>query len=163
MWASGDQVFMGIMAGEAQNPRFSMGHATKLVPWRISMVYMSLVIFTGILVPSNDDRLTLGSTVSASPFVVAAQDAGIKGIPDVINAFMMIAILSMAVEAIYISSRVLRTMAHQKLVPEVLAKLDKRGQPIFSLLISAAAGVLLTFINLAGKLQTKSQIVLERA
>ena len=31
-WAVGDQIFIGIMGGEAQNPRFSMGHATKLVP-----------------------------------------------------------------------------------------------------------------------------------
>ena len=39
-WAVGDQVFIGIIGGEAENPRFSMAHATKLVPFRVNFVYM---------------------------------------------------------------------------------------------------------------------------
>ena len=38
----------------------------------------------GWLVPSTDDRLNLGSgTAAASPFVIAIQNAGIKGLPSV--------------------------------------------------------------------------------
>lgn len=151
VWASGDQIFMGIMGGEATSPRLSMAHATKLVPWRIITVFMNMVIFAGLLIRSDDERLLLGSTVTASPFVIAAIDAGIPGMAHLLNACIMIAVLSMSVESVYISSRVLRTMAHQKLVPEFLARIDRRGQPYLSLLVTAAVSLLCTYINLACK------------
>lgn len=66
----GDQVFIGIMGGEAQSPRFSMAHATKLVPFRVNVVYMVSIVFITLLVPSNDERLLGGSGVAASPFVI---------------------------------------------------------------------------------------------
>ena len=151
VWAVGDQVFMGIMAGEAKNPRFAMGHATKLVPWRVGTIFVSLVVLVGLLIPSDDERLVLGKTVMASPFVIAATDAGVPGIPHILNGCMMIAVLSMSVESVYISSRVLRTMAHQKLIPEAIAKIDNMGRPLWALLITLSCGLLLTYINLSGK------------
>ncbi|GAB1200952.1 hypothetical protein APSETT444_010333 [Aspergillus pseudonomiae] len=75
VWAVGDQVFIGIMGGEAESPRFSMAHATKLVPFRVNFIYMVSIAFITILVPSNDERLLSGSGVAASPFVIAVQDA----------------------------------------------------------------------------------------
>ncbi len=106
-----------------------MGHATKLVPWRIITVFMTMIILAGLLVSSEDERLLSGSTITASPFVIAAIDAGVPGIPHIVNAGIMVAVLSMAVEAIYISSRVMRTMAHQGLIPRVFAQIDSRGRP----------------------------------
>ncbi|KAF7550722.1 hypothetical protein G7Z17_g5515 [Cylindrodendrum hubeiense] len=147
-WAVGDQVFIGIMGGEAESPRFSMGHAAKLVPFRVNFVFMASVIFIGILVPSNDDRLLGGSGVTASPFIIAVNDAGISGIPDILNAGMITGILAIAAEGVYLSSRVLRTMAHQKLIPEVLAKVDSRGRPRWALAITLATSILLTYLNL---------------
>lgn len=152
VWTTGDQVFMGIMGGEAQNPRFSMAHATKLVPWRIIAVFMTIVIFVGVLVSSDDERLLLGRTVSASPFVIAATDAGIPGIPHIINAGVMIAVLSMSVESIYIASRVLRTMALQKLIPAFIANIDEKGRPRWAIAITTAAGLIFVYINLASEL-----------
>lgn len=69
------------MGGEAQNPRHSMAHATKLVPFRVNFVYMLSVVFITLLVRSDDERLLGGSGVSASPFIIAVNDAGIPGIP----------------------------------------------------------------------------------
>lgn len=39
-------------------------------------------------------------------------------------------------ESIYLSSRILRTMAHQRLIPERLAKVDTNGQPRLALLMT---------------------------
>lgn len=156
-WAVGDQVFIGIMGGEAASPRFSMAHATKLVPFRVNVVYMLGVIFTTLLVPSDDSRLLGGKGVAASPFVIAVQDSGIPGIPSLLNVGMMIGVLGIAAESIYLSSRILRTMAHQRLISERLAKVDDKGRPRIALLITCTCGLIVAYIQLAGKVRPVSE------
>ncbi|KAF5024686.1 hypothetical protein F66182_3256 [Fusarium sp. NRRL 66182] len=148
-WAVGDQVFIGIMGGEAESPRFSLAHATKLVPFRVNFIYMLSVIFITILVPSNDERLLGGSGVAASPFVVAVQDSGIPFIASLLNAGMMVGVLAIAAEAVYLSSRILRTMSHQGLVSTRLAKVDSKGRPRLALLITSVVAVILGYIQLS--------------
>ncbi|KZF26119.1 AAT family amino acid transporter, variant [Xylona heveae TC161] len=148
-WAVGDQIFIGIMGGEAQSPRFSLGHATKLVPFRVNIIYMLCVMFITLLVPSNDDRLMGGSGVTASPFIIALNDAGIPVLPHIMNAAMIASVMAISAESIYLSSRILRTMAHKRLIPEVFAKVDDAGRPRWALLITCAVAVLLTFMNLS--------------
>ncbi|KAL4893149.1 amino acid permease/ SLC12A domain-containing protein [Aspergillus ambiguus] len=149
IWGTGDQVFIGVMAGEAKSPRFSMAHSAKVVPMRVGIFYLVSVVFVSILVPSDDDRLLGGSGVAASPFVIAVDNAGIKGVPDVINACMIIGILAIALECIYLPSRILRTMAVQKLVPSFIARVDDMGRPRWALLITAVLGVTLTYMSLS--------------
>ncbi|KAL2416594.1 Amino-acid permease GAP1 [Exophiala dermatitidis] len=160
MWAVGDQVFIGIIGGEAQSPRFSMAHATKLVPFRVNVVYMLSVIFVTLLVRSDDDHLLGGSGIAASPFIIAVRDVGIPGIGHVLNSGMIVGILAISAESIYLCSRVLRTMAHQKLIPEAWAKVDSAGRPRWALLISTIVGVALTYIQLsAGGLKVFSWLL----
>lgn len=147
----GDQVFIGIMGGEAESPRFSMAHATKLVPYRVSIVYMLSVVFITLLVPSDDERLLGGSDVTASPFVISVVDANIPVIPDLINAAMIVGILAIGAESIYLSSRILRTMAHKKLIPEYFASVDDRGRPRWALAITCGVGIFLSYLSLSCK------------
>ncbi|KAJ9640535.1 hypothetical protein H2199_006074 [Coniosporium tulheliwenetii] len=147
-WAVGDQVFIGIMGGEAQNPRYSMAHATKLVSFRANFVYMLSVVFITLLVPSNDERLLGGGGVAASPFVIAVRDANTPGIPHILNSGMIIGILAIAAESVYISSRILRIMTHQKLIPEFIAKVNSKGRPRGSLGITVVVAIFLTYIQL---------------
>ncbi|KIW90176.1 1-pyrroline-5-carboxylate dehydrogenase [Cladophialophora bantiana CBS 173.52] len=128
-WVVGDQVFIGIIGGEAKSPRFSMAHATKLVPFRVNSIHMISIGFITVLVPSNDPQLLGGSGIAASPFVIAIQDSGIPGIVSLLNPGMMCGVLAIAAESVYISSRVLRTLAHRKLIPELLARVDSQGRP----------------------------------
>lgn len=137
------------MGGEAASPRFSMAHATKLVPFRVSFIYMLSVVFITILVPSNDERLLGGSGTAASPFVIAIEQAGIPGIGSLLNAGMMCGVLAIAAESVYIASRVLRTMAHQRLIPEYFAGVDSKGRPRWALLITAVVALVLGYIQLA--------------
>ncbi|KAL9110784.1 MAG: hypothetical protein Q9227_004776 [Pyrenula ochraceoflavens] len=148
-WAVGDQVFIGIIGGEAENPRYSMAHATKLVPFRVNFIYMLSIVFITILVPSDDDRLLGGSGVAASPFVIAISATGIKGLPDLLNAGIMVGLMAISAESIYISSRILRTMSHQRLIPDVFAKIDAKGRPRMALAVTCLTGVFLTYINLS--------------
>lgn len=142
------------MGGEAQSPRFSMAHATKLVPARVNVVYMLSVVFITLLVPSDSKQLLGGSGITASPFVIAVNDAHIRVVPHILNAGMMTGILAIAAESVYISSRIMRTMAHQKLIPELMAKVDSRGRPRWALGFTSIVAVVLTYLNLSGEYHT---------
>ncbi|EMT73294.1 General amino acid permease AGP1 [Fusarium odoratissimum] len=148
-WAVGDQVFIGIMGGEAESPRFSLAHATKLVPFRVNFIYMLSVVFITLLVPSNDPRLLGGGGVAASPFVIAVTDSGIPGISSLLNAGMICGVLAIAAESVYLSSRVLRTMAHQGLISTRLAHVDDKGRPRLALIITSVVAVVLGYIQLS--------------
>ena len=148
-WAVGDQIFIGIMGGEAQNPRFSMGHATKLVPYRVIFVYMACVMFITLLIPSDNDQLLGGSGITASPFVLAITLVDIPYVSDVLNAGIMCGILAISAESVYLSSRILRTMGLQKLVPVWVAQVDRKGRPVRSLIITCVTAIVLTYINLS--------------
>ncbi|PYH45987.1 proline-specific permease [Aspergillus saccharolyticus JOP 1030-1] len=149
IWAVGDQVFIGVMAGEAESPRFSMAHAANLIPWRVAVFYLLSVVLVSLIVPSTESRLLGGSSVASSPFVIAVQDAGIRGVPDLINACMIIGILAIALECIFLPSRILRTMSLQRLLPRFVANVDDQGRPRWALAITAVAGVILTYMSLS--------------
>ncbi|KAK2798186.1 hypothetical protein FQN51_007872 [Onygenales sp. PD_10] len=151
IWAIGDQIYFGVMCGEAKTPRYSMVNAAKVIPWRVGCFYCISAALVTVIVPSDDDRLLGGSGAAASPFVIAIADSGIKAVPDIINACMIFGILAIALESIYLPSRILREMALQQLVPSFIARVDERGRPRWALSITATVGTVLTYMSLSGK------------
>ncbi|KAK2804521.1 hypothetical protein FQN50_006596 [Emmonsiellopsis sp. PD_5] len=151
IWAIGDQIYIGVMGGEAQSPRYSMVNASNVIPWRVGCFYLISAALVTVIVPSDDDRLLGGSGAAASPFVIAIADSGIKAVPDIINACMIFGILAIALESIYLPSRILREMALQGLVPSFIARVDKKGRPRWTLAITATVGTVLTYMSLSGK------------
>ncbi|RDW83512.1 hypothetical protein BP5796_05003 [Coleophoma crateriformis] len=148
IWGVGDQVFVGIMGGEAKNPRYSMPRAVKSVGIRVFLVFMLIVIFITLLVPETDPRLLSGSgSIHSSPLVIALNDAGITVIPDILNAIMLIGIGSGGLEPMYIASRVMRHMALKGQLPRVLAQIDNKGRPTWALFITALWTILFTYLN----------------
>jgi len=105
------------------------------------------VIFITILVPYNDSRLLGTSTVAASPFVIAMVDAGVKGLPDMMNAVILLGLTAIGAESLYISSRALVAMAEMNMAPKIFARVDKKGRPRWSLIVSAIFATLFTYIN----------------
>lgn len=98
---------VGLAAAETRNPRIELPKAIKQVFWRILLFYMVSLTIAGLLVPYDDPRL-LGSSstdANASPFVIAIRDASISGLPSVMNAVILIAVLSVGNSSIYASSR----------------------------------------------------------
>jgi amino acid transporter len=73
-----------IAAAEARNPRRNIPKAIKRVYIRVLVFYIGGVFIIGLLVPSNNSLLNLNSSnASASPFVIAFNEAGIKVLPSV--------------------------------------------------------------------------------
>lgn len=93
-----------------------------------------------MVVPYNSKILKAANSksqsASASPFVVAIQTAGIKTLPGLMNACILIFVFSAANSDLYIGSRTIYGLAREGLAPQFLAR-TKRGVPVYGLLLCA--------------------------
>ncbi|KAK4983793.1 histidine permease [Elasticomyces elasticus] len=168
-FAFGGTELVGLAAAETANPRKTLPSAIKQVFWRILLVsvnrfkhyrsgwvkkrqvltflqfYMVSLTLVGVLVPYNSDRLLNSggsSNANASPFVIAITNAGISGLPSVMNVVIMIAVLSVGNSAVYGSSRTLAALADQGQAPKILGYIDRSGRPLVSILVASSIGFL---------------------
>ena len=142
---------VGLAAAECENPRKTLPRATKQVFWRITIFYMISLFIVGLIVPYNNPQLlNAASTVdiTASPFVIAIQNAGIKVLPSIFNVVILISVISVGNSSTYGSTRTICALAEIGQAPKILGFIDKRGRPmvslIFALLFSGLA-----YINIA--------------
>ena len=135
---------IGLTAAETSNPRKTLPTAIKQVFWRICLFYVVSLTIVGFLVPYTDPRLVGSSSqdTHASPFVIAISNAGIEGLDSVLNAVIIIAVLSVGNSAVYGSSRTLAALAEQGQGPAALAYIDRRGRPLVAILCAGAVGLL---------------------
>ncbi len=136
---------VGLAAAETANPRKSLPTAVKQVFWRITLFYIVSLTLIGLLVRYDDERLLNGSSsadAGASPFVIAIQNAGIEGLPSVMNVVIMIAVLSVGNSSVYGSSRTLAALAEQRQAPRILAYIDRKGRPLAGIGVASALGFL---------------------
>jgi amino acid transporter len=134
---------VGLAAAETSNPRKTMPAAIKQVFWRIVIFYLSSLIIVGLIVPYNDDQLFRSTgSIGASPFVIAIKNAGVKGLPSVMNAVVLIAVLSVGNSAVYGCSRTISALSAQGHAPKIFSYIDRRGRPIFGILLSGTIGLL---------------------
>jgi len=134
---------VGLCAAETDNPRKTLPTAVKQVFWRICLFYMVSLTIVGCLVPWNDPNLlngTSSSDANASPFVIAVKNAGIGGIPSVMNVVILIAVLSVGNSSIYGSSRTLAALADRGQAPKILGYIDRSGRPLVAILFSSCFG-----------------------
>jgi amino acid transporter len=147
---------VGLAAAEAGNPRKTLPTAIKQVFWRICLFYMVALTLVSLLVPYGDGRLLgSGSTdAKASPFVIAINNAGIAVLPSVMNVVILISVLSVGNSSIYGSSRTLAALAEQGQAPRFLAYIDRKGRPLFSIIVASVLGLLCYVV--AGGQETSS-------
>ncbi|KAJ5960730.1 uncharacterized protein N7479_007880 [Penicillium vulpinum] len=138
----------GLAAAEAANPAKSIPKASKQVFWRIMIFYVLGTFIIGLIVPSNADWLlgASGANTKASPFVVSIQNAGISGLPSVMNAIITISVISVANSATYGSSRTIQALASRGMAPRFMAYIDKGGRPLYCIILQIIFG-LLAFVN----------------
>jgi amino acid transporter len=120
--------------------------------WRIALFYVVSLTLIGLLVPYDSDQLLQdgGSKSDASPFVIAIKNAGIDGLDSVMNAVILIAVLSVGNAAVYGSSRTLAALGEQGMGPSFLSYIDRKGRPMWGIGISSTLG-LLSFLAASDK------------
>lgn len=136
---------VALAASETANPRKSLPKATKQVFWRITVFYLVTSIVIGCLIPYTDPQLLNGDSsvdVTASPFVIAINNGGIKVLPDIMNAVILIAVVSVGNSSVYGCSRTLASLSVQGLLPKAVGYVDKKGRPLVAILITYVFGLL---------------------
>lgn len=135
---------VGLAAAESKNPAKALPSAIKQVFWRITLFYVLGLLLVGFLVDSTDKRLlNAGSDdPSASPFVIAIANAGLKGYDSFMNVIILVSVLSIGVSCVYGGSRTLVALAQQGYAPKVFAFIDKSGRPLPSVALIILMGFL---------------------
>ena len=151
----------GLAAAESANPKKSIPKARKQVFWRLLFFYIVSVIMIGLLVSFKSPEL-LGQTntnekvqekgvdINTSPFVIAVKQAEIPAVPSILNAVIIITVLSVGNSSVYGSSRTLAALGALKQGPSILNYIDRNGRPLVALLVQFAIGLLGFLVALPG-------------
>lgn len=162
---SADSFFAAVTVGEAANPRKTVPKAIRRVFWRIVrpllvsachlplipcpslskfFFYFLSILIIGINVKyTNPELLSPHSdTVSASPFVIAIDQAQIKALPSIINAVLLVAAWSAGNSDLYAASRTLYALAIEGKAPRIFKRCTKAGLPIYCVLVTSLFGPL---------------------
>lgn len=145
---------LAMAAAETQNPRRAIPLACKRVFARIIIFYMLAVFVVGLLVPSNDERLDgSGDSVAQSPFVIAAQAAGIPAIASFVNAIVITSAWSASNQSLLAGTRVLYGLALKGQAPKIFLRTTSWGTPYMCVLFFACF-MPLSFMSLSNGAMT---------
>lgn len=128
----------GITFAECARPRKAIPKAIRLTFYRIVLFYILSILFLGMCVPANDPLLlsSSGSDASASPFVIAIKNAKIKALDHIINACILLFVLSAANSDMYICSRTIYGLAVAGYAPKFFSKTNRMGVPYYGVGLS---------------------------
>ncbi len=141
MFSFGGLELVGITAAEADNPEVSIPKATNQVIYRILIFYVGSLAVLLSLMPWT----RVGP--DTSPFVLIFHELGDALVANALNVVILTAALSVYNSCVYCNSRMLFGLAQQGNAPKSLLKVDKRGVPVASILVSATTTALCVLIN----------------
>ncbi|RDW80110.1 putative lysine-specific permease protein [Coleophoma cylindrospora] len=139
----GGTELVGLTAGEAKNPRRDVPRAIKGTIGRILLCYVGSIFVISINIPSTDSSLlsTSAKKIAVSPFTLVFKDAGIAAAASIMNAAILIAVVSAGNTSVYASSRILFALAKNGQAPKLFTYTwGWNGTPIAAMVISVAVG-----------------------
>ncbi|KAG9321670.1 hypothetical protein KVV02_004074 [Mortierella alpina] len=140
---------VGIAAGETKNPRKNVPRAIRQVFWRIIMFYVLTILIIGLTIPTNDPSLANEEgDIKSSPFTRVFIQAGIAVGGDIMNAVILVAVLSAGNSGLYASSRALHTLSKEGNAPQFLGYVNRWGVPIYCVGCTALVGCMAFIVSL---------------
>ncbi len=140
---------VGVAAGESEDPAKNVPRAVRSIFWRIFLFYILAIVVIGLIVPYTNGNLQ-GHTIMVSPFTMVFEKVGLAFAASVMNAIILTAVLSAGNSSLYVTSRMLYSMAKEGLAPRIFGKLNKRGVPIWGLIVTSLVGMLAFFASIFG-------------
>ncbi|TLD23869.1 hypothetical protein PspLS_06478 [Pyricularia sp. CBS 133598] len=130
---------IALAAGEIVNPRRTIPRVAKLIFYRLVGFYFVGVLCVGIICSSRDPRLMGAladgaSGAAASPWVIGIENLGIRVLPHIINAAIMLSGWSCGNAYLYSASRTLYGLARDNQAPQFLLYCTKQGVPLYCVL-----------------------------
>lgn len=143
VFAFGGIEIVTIAAAEAQDPRHAVARATRTILWRILLFYIGSVAIMVLVLPWDAPVLQEG------PFVAVLDLAGLPGAARLMEAVVVVALLSAFNANVYATSRMAFSLAGRGDGPGVLRRVSGRGVPWVAVLVSVAFGVVAVGLNRA--------------
>src|SRR5580704_2879142 len=125
---------IAVTAGEAQNPSKSIPRAMRRIVFRLVIFYVLAIGIMLAMTPWNQ----IGSDLTGSPFVRALSIAHIPFAAGIMNIVVITAALSSANTNLYLTTRMLFSLARGGYAPAWLGNLSKGGVPTRALVVSTA-------------------------
>ena len=142
--------YVSMLAGEAKLPRLYVKNAFKTTYYRFFVFFICSSLAVGIVVSHTDPKLISAhsGTATASPYVVAMQNMGIKVLPDVLSALLITSVFSAGNAYTFYATRSLYGLALEGQAPAILRKCTKSGVPIYCLMVVTALSCV-AFLNVS--------------
>ncbi|MFE7246226.1 amino acid permease [Streptomyces sp. NPDC057580] len=134
-----------VTAAEAENPQRDIPRATRAMVLRLAVFYILSMSVVVLVVPWS--VTAQGGTIGESPFVKVFAVAGIPAAGAVMNFVVLTAALSSANAGLYLSSRMLHSLAEHRLAPQWAGRLTTSGVPRNALVLSALGMLLATVLS----------------
>ena len=131
-----------LAATESKDTHLSLPRVVKQTFWRILLFYIVSLTICFCLVPYTDPNLGTSSDGKASPFVLACINAGVSGLPSVINVVILLSALSVGNASVFASSRTIAAIANAGGAPKILGYIDKCGRPLVGIAITVTFGLI---------------------
>lgn len=126
---------VAVTAGEAQDPDRALPKAMRTMLARLTLFYVGAIVVLLGIVPWN--QIQPGTDITTSPFVRVFQLVGIPAAAHLVNFVVVTAAASSMNCNLYLTSRMMFSLACGGYAPAAFGRVSKRGTPRNALLISA--------------------------
>ncbi len=134
---------VAVAAGEARRPAEAIPRAMRTMVFRLILFYVLAIAVMVTMTPWNQ---TGDGSISGSPFVRAFTSIGIPNAAFLMNLVVITAALSSANTNLYLSTRMLFSLARGNFAPGLLGRLSANGVPHRALAASSLGMVAAIFL-----------------
>ena len=130
IYTFGGVEFVAVASGESSSAK-AIAKAVRMTFLTLTFLYLGAIIILVGIMPWNR------AGVTESPFVTVFRSVSFPGAAHFMNFVVLTAALSGANAALYISSRMLFSLARTGWAPKALGRLSAKGTPTLALLLSS--------------------------
>ena len=141
IFSFGGTEVVAIAAAESNDPAGNIKRVVRSVMARILVFYLGSILVIIAVVPWNDPAIVTG------PFAAALGVLNVPGVEIVMNAVVVVALLSAMNANIYGSSRMLFSLGKRKLAPVAVTHVTGKGVPANAVVSSVAFSFLAVALN----------------
>lgn len=136
---------VSVTAAESENPTRDIPRAARAMVLRLALFYVAAILIVVLVVPWT--VTAQGGTLEASPFVKVFESAGIPAAATLMNFVVLTAALSSANTNLYLTTRMLHSLASHRLAPAWTGRLNSSGVPLNALALSTLGMVAATLLS----------------
>ncbi|MBB4688047.1 amino acid permease [Amycolatopsis jiangsuensis] len=136
---------VSVTAAESEDPARDIPRASRAMVLRLAVFYVAAMLVVVLVVPWTVTGA--GGSINASPFVRVFAAAGVPAAATVMNFVVLTAALSSANANLYLTTRMLHSLAEHRLAPAWTGKLTRSGVPRNALVLSTAGLIIATVLS----------------